>query len=67
MKCPYCGSEMTKGVVQSAREVFFTKEPHTLWFRAKGNEEVVLSYDNFSRPTCDAHICRTCRKVVIDY
>lgn len=26
MKCPCCNSEMSAGVVQSAREIFFTTE-----------------------------------------
>ena len=31
MKCPYCGSEMADGVVQSAREIFFTTQPRKGW------------------------------------
>ena len=67
MKCPCCNNEMKKGVVQSAREVFFTTEPHGFWFKPGGNEEVSLSFHNLTRPTCIAYICRACKKVVIDY
>ena len=67
MKCPCCNNEMKKGVVQSAREVFFAAEPHSVWFKPRGNEEVTLSSYNLSRPTCIAYICRACKKVVVDY
>ena len=35
MKCPTCGQEMEEGFVQSAREIFFTIEPHRFWFKVK--------------------------------
>lgn len=66
MKCPTCGQEMEEGVVQSAREIFFTIEPHRFWFKVK-KEEVLLSSHNWTRPTCVAYLCRNCQKVVIDY
>lgn len=31
MKCPCCNSEMSAGVVQSAREIFFTTEANQNW------------------------------------
>lgn len=67
MKCPCCNREMEKGVVQSAREIFFTTESHNFWFMPSGNQEVSLSSHNWTQPTCIAYICRTCKKVVIDY
>ena len=66
MKCPTCGQEMEEGVVQSAREIFFTIEPHRFWFKVK-KEEVLLSSHNWTRPTCVAYLCRNCKKVVINY
>lgn len=66
MKCPTCGQEMEEGVVQSAREIFFTIEPHRFWFKVK-KEEVLLSSHNWTRPTCIAYLCRNCKKVVINY
>ena len=32
MKCPCCGKEMTSGIVQSARQIFFTTKAHKNWF-----------------------------------
>ena len=69
MKCPCCGKEMQSGVVQSARQIFFTENPHRFWFfpDAAGKDEVMLSTHNWTRPTCTAYHCLKCRKVVIDY
>ena len=60
---------MLRGVVQSARQIYFTNKAHKNWFvpDATGNEEVLLSAHNWTRPTCTAFHCPDCRKVVIDY
>ncbi len=67
MNCPCCSNEMQKGVVQSAREVFFRTEPRSAWSLLGKKGEVSLSEYNFTCPTCTAYICRACRKVVVDY
>lgn len=69
MKCPCCGNEMTSGVVQSARQIFFTTKAHKLWFnpKTKDDKEVALSSHNWTGPTCNAYLCSACKKVVIDY
>ena len=69
MKCPCCGKEMTSGIVQSARQIFFTTKAHKNWFipDTAGNEEIVLSSHNWTRPTCTAYHCAECKKVVVDY
>lgn len=70
MKCPCCGKEMINGVVQSARQVFFTTQAHKFWFSpdTKRSDEVLLCSDNWISPTsCTAYHCSECKKVVIDY
>ena len=69
MNCPCCGKEMVSGVVQSARQIFFTTKPHKNWFApdTAGKEEYLLSRHNWTRPTCSAFHCPDCKKVVIDY
>ena len=32
MKCPYCDKEMTSGMVQSGRQIFFTVKAHKFFF-----------------------------------
>ena len=69
MKCPCCGNEMTSGIVQSFRQIFITTKVNKNWDVPiiAGNEEVVLSSHNWTRPTCSAYHCAKCKKVVIDY
>ena len=68
MKCPYCGSEMTKGFVQSSRGIFFATEEHGLWlWPNESRGEFFLSSRNFTVPTCVAYHCKACEKVEIDY
>lgn len=69
MKCPCCGNEMTKGIVQSARQIFFTTKEHKNWFipDVEGSDETVLSSHNWTKPTCTAYHCSDCKKVIIDY
>ena len=69
MKCPGCGNEMTGGVVQSARQIFFTTKAHKNWFAPDTtcSKEIILSSHNWTRPTCIAYHCAACKKVVIDY
>ena len=69
MKCPFCDNEMTKGVVQSARQIFFTTQAHKNWFvpDVAVGDEVVLSSRNWTRPTCAAYHCAECKKVIVDY
>lgn len=69
MKCPCCGKEMITGIVQSARQIFFTTRAHKNWFLPDiaVDEETVLSSHNWTRPSCVACHCAECKKVVIDY
>ena len=68
MNCPYCGNEMVNGVVQSAREIFFTTQPRKGWmFFTPCGGDVSLSWHNPTRPTCIAYRCISCKKVILDY
>ena len=67
MNCPYCGNEMTRGWVQSARKVLFTTTKKEGSFLTNNKNDVVLTVNNFVNPSCIAYLCGTCKKVVIDY
>lgn len=67
MNCPYCGNEMTRGWVQSARKVLFTTTKKEGGFFINNKKDVVLTANNFVNPTCIAYHCGACKKVVIDY
>lgn len=68
MKCPYCGGEMVSGVIQSARAIFFATKEHKMWLGPyfTDKDEVLLTLHNWSKPTCAAYRCRSCKKIVID-
>ena len=67
MKCPCCGNGMTKGWAQSARRMLFTTEKNDGFLDIKGKNDVVISCNNWSMPTCVAYHCGSCKIVVIDY
>lgn len=57
---------MISGVVQARSEVYFTEKPHKMLFSAKGND-VVLTKNNMTAPTCTAYHCPACKKVLVEY
>jgi hypothetical protein len=69
LKCPICNREMKEGVIQSARTIFFTTEPHSFFFKPDnaGSKEITLSKHNWTRPTCKAYHCEKCKKILLDY
>ena len=66
MNCPYCSSEMTKGFVQSARQIFFTTKKHKVHFLAREDEQILSKHSRMA-PTCRALCCTKCKKVILDY
>lgn len=70
MKCPYCGKEMEKGLIQSPQEIAWLKgEKRPLLGRAKFHEgSLVLSELSILKGSAvTAYLCRDCQKVIIDY
>lgn len=66
MKCPYCSNEMEEGVVQSARQFYFTTKPKKFSLTPDVTD-VWLSTHNMTNPTCLAFHCPECKKIVINY
>lgn len=70
MKCPYCNNEMEKGLIQSSQEIAWLKgEKKRLFGRAAFHDgSVVLSELSFLKGSAvTAFLCRSCKKVLIDY
>ena len=69
MICPYCQKEMEKGFLQSRDGLAWTSKKHKIAaFSCYTSDAVTLSTDNSIAPkTLDAYLCRTCKKVIIDY
>ena len=67
MNCPVCGKKMGVGFVESQSRIFFVEQRKSvIWPFWTDNDETKLC-DFWSVPTCIAYICRSCKKVVIDY
>ena len=73
MKCPYCGNEMELGLIESKYQIVWTKgkKRHFLKNVTFPKGSVVL--DKFDLKSfvkgcaVKAFLCRSCKKVVIDY
>ena len=66
MDCPFCGCKMVSGHMQSGRVVFFTQNKRN-WVFQPSDDDVVLTIDNWTCPTCVAYLCKKCKKVIVDY
>lgn len=68
MKCPYCETEMERGVIQSPQELSWKKKRKII-ARAKFYEDsIVLSKLSLMKGSAIiSHLCRTCERIVIDY
>lgn len=68
MKCPYCHNEMESGMLQSGRQIFFSKKRKKFLMLAdSGKGDIVVAkmdwlYSSFTF----AHYCPNCNKMVID-
>lgn len=66
MKCPYCNSEMEQGLLQGMRRVAWVKKQHRISLLPKQGE-ILLENNNFNDFIFSAQICKSCKKIVIDY
>ena len=68
MKCPFCDSEMEKGYVQANRGMAWTKKIHLFDLVSPNKGEIIFHIKNaFCKAYFDAYICKTCKKILVDY
>lgn len=68
MKCPYCGEEMEQGVIQSQHGINWMTKKHLIGASEYHEGSVVLSASSiFKGSAVVSHLCRKCKKVIIDY
>jgi hypothetical protein len=66
MKCPLCGIEMEDGYFQSMLRAAWVKKPHKVSLMPKQGE--ILLENNFASDCVfAASICKSCKKLIIDY
>lgn len=66
MNCPCCNAEMEKGYLQSNRMILWAKKKHKISLLPRDGE-VVIGENFFSVVALEAHICKQCKKVLVDY
>ena len=66
MLCPYCGEEMGKGLVQSARTIFWSRKKKKLFFIPNESEGDVVIAGGANGSIKEAYLCKTCNKVTVD-
>ncbi|MBU5677685.1 hypothetical protein KQI88_14790 [Alkaliphilus sp. MSJ-5] len=68
MECPYCRDEMDKGVIQSAREIFWSINEKKVFFIADvSNGDVSIAPFGWNGSKAEAYLCNNCKKVIIDF
>lgn len=69
MICPYCQNEMAKGYIQCRDDIVWSPKKSlfpTFSFFNEGATQLYNDPDLLSNAVV-AHICRDCKKVIIDY
>ena len=66
MRCPVCGKEMVQGYLQSGQRMAWVKAPHKVSLLPQ-KDEVLLGNNMFRELSFEAYICKTCKKIMIDY
>ena len=60
MKCPACGNEMEKGLVQAGSRILWSKKKHDFLLPKEG--EATIGYSPLGDVCLEAFICKICKK-----
>lgn len=70
-KCPYCGQEMTPGVIQSRSSVYWSREADSVAAFSFLNDGSIPLADQggsaLSGAAAPAYNCPRCKKILLDY
>ena len=66
MQCPVCGKEMEQGFLQSGQRMVWVKTPHKVSLLPKSGE-VLLGNNVLGGLSFEAYICKSCKKIILDY
>ena len=65
MICPYCREEMDKGLVQSSRDIFWSRKKKKMFFMALSSDDIPIA-SGFNGAIKESYFCKNCRKITID-
>lgn len=66
MRCPYCNEEMEKGYLQTARDLYWTKNPKKVLMIANLDDDILIGKTTFGGVLAEVDMCPNCKKIVID-
>ncbi len=66
MLCPFCKTEMEKGLLQGGNILVWVKKKHMLSLLPKEGE-VLLDKNHVTSCDLPAWICKGCKKVIAEY
>lgn len=67
MKCPYCNEEMSKGILQSGRNIIWSTAKHKTTFNANHTkDELTIAKENLIGAYIDCYYCKFCDKIIIN-
>ena len=66
MRCPFCGNDMEKGLLQSGNMIVWVKKKHYLSLLPRDGE-VVLDRNYLTGASVPSWICKECKKVISEY
>jgi len=67
MNCPYCETEMEKGLLQSAKEILWSDKRKRLWFSANKADDILVAPMSLFGSVIESYLCRNCKKIVTTY
>lgn len=66
MLCPYCGKEMEKGLIQSARPIFWSIKKKKMFFIASSAQGDISIAKGGNGCVREAFLCKDCNKIQVD-
>ena len=70
MQCPYCGAVMQEGAISSRQNLIWYPDRiyHPFPLKAFSQKQtIILGRYGVFRTAVVAHVCRSCKKMVVDY
>lgn len=64
--CPYCGSEMQGGYLESGKPIIWAKDEKTLTFQAGGDNEYVVSHGLLEGCYAETYFCKNCDIFILE-
>lgn len=65
MRCLQCNIEMKKGYLQSAREIFWSKNKKKIFFKPDKKNDIVLTRSVSNGAIVKSYYCPICKMIIV--